>query len=413
MSRTTSMRHADYRIASKLPSKHPALVAYFSEERALELIEEYENRDFSTGTFSTFMNNSRLELDDAFLAENIKLFTANSNPDSETLHNFKSYLEYLSWNIRFDKYVDAELLSLYTVNEFLNNPANEKLTYGEYLDAHWDEDYESAIELKFTVYPNTKELIKKFERRSSLALHDELTKAEQKFIEHLTFDDIKYLTDLPVNSLTSKVDKGSRHLKLLLSYKDSQGSKDREVSVIEAKTLVLNIFMKKISSMPLPHKYDVPALYANVSELLKEMTFKSAVGRLKPPEIYTVDIEPVLSFIFKNLDDFSLQHVMGIILSLSSKPTVTRSGSINDYVKLLNTVVTEKEPHDAIASLQLIADVVIRSENQRPTMNEWQKAYESDLLDGTLPQEIFTALATAEKKFAPTGIHTYVKKLLS
>lgn len=410
MARTKQLRESDYPKRFTIPDRTYAGIPYFSDEKVLEILEKWKEGQAAVNTniFSRSFHQGD-KLGELILEENIRIFVNNSQPDKATSEEFEKYLRYNSSVYGRKEYIDADIFALYNINEFLNHDSYKESTYGDYLDEHWDENYENTLKLNFNVYPNTKDLIGKLAHSKMLSHHKALSNSEKKFIENLTFEEIKYLTDLPAGSLNGDIDKSSKQLKLLLSY---MGSTNRIPNRLEIKTLILNAFMKKISNIPMPHKYDVPSLYTYVGELLKETNISASPKEINSNSLYSGDIEPVLKFIFENIDDFSIQNVVGIIISLSSKPTFSRSGTFAEYAKFLKTVISENKKEDAIYTLEVIANVIVRSDNQRPTMNEWRKAYNSGLLDGSLPYDLFIALATTEKEFKPSGILTRGRHLL-
>lgn len=332
---------------------------------------------------------------------------------SKELNNFLEFafrLKYAQGGKRIlMNYLESKFFSLVSLSKFLETTTYE--TYGDYLDEHWDTNYEDVLSLTLPDETHTNMIAQQLIFTDILSVDETIPKQTRQQIEALTKEEIIFILQQETRLINCSKASISKKLNILLQERQTPTKSKSPLEVMNQLAFFLS---KALIGNDTGTIQNYSAILVESSCHIKAFSRKvpSDIKEVSASELSYKELEPVIDFLVEHSDEFDLAEASAIIYSFNSHKVVMRSGSLTDYFTVLNSALERPTPEKTVNVFKFISDLVMTSSATGPTFKELHKAVKDGMLDEPSAADLTLILISVKSEaynYMPSGLDLFRK----
>lgn len=376
-----------FRAFKSNPLLHDQYFMYLPDYYGINVIEFFENyNDTSKAFYSSF----------------IALVKENATVDM---------VDFLG-NVIDNKHLwdDTYIVHVVGLNEFLES--GDTGLYGDFFEKNFEHISNLAYRLELNRYADTADLVKAckpgsfWNHRVDWSILLPVGGGEKKHLElvySMNADEIrKVLAKLCTKKYNSEYMSSKANLPIKLGYMLT--SIRDGIKIYSNNDVYKNLMMAFSKSYANSTPSEVPAQPTAVLNALVEsmhnISMTSNLNHITKAYVSTDRVYKISEFLVEYSDCFSGIEISAIIYSLGSRSSVSRSGTQDDYIKLIEEIIEKFSIDETIEFFRIIADVVLTYDGNLPTVKEWYKSFNDGItfLGGDVAAELAISTTAYNKE---------------
>lgn len=293
---------------------------------------------------------------------------------------------------------EQRIVSFQMLNEFLKQDDFE--VYGDYLEEHWDDLYEKAIEFRFNEYPHSLTLLKEFHLSNILTFRPSLPKVVQKEMEALTKDEIIKIRALSV--INESITNGNVRARLKSIVAVLNGEQSVSVPPTQIINTFARAFAKTIAAMNPTTGVNILGVQKQFNEALSGGAYYLTAQRTESAsdKLFTNDIQRYADYLYDHAEEFSVAEMFFAAICWLETKLIARTGTKADVLGIFLRVMDtyKDEPENILEFFRMVGEAGASYDGEVPTMTHWKKAFSEGYLDSIMGAEITLSLIAGSNK---------------